>query len=223
MCGVIGYSGPSNEVLVSSLFRENNIRGQHATGISWVEGSTLRTFIHPGPAEEFLKVVPPKALQSECLIGHSRYSTSSLEHNQPISDGAVSVVHNGVVSQSSPESWKREFGFKCVTENDSELLLHAWTGSTHPLSFYPQASIAACVLDGSSLAFFRNGKRPLWYWEGTDYVVAVSARNILQRVVEKSHPKKCDPYVEYRCVGSALSEHRIEASDFQKDWQYGSL
>ena len=147
----------------------------------------------------------------------------SLEYNQPISNGSISVAHNGVVSQSPPENWEGEFGFKCSTENDSELILHAWTGPAHPLSFYPEASIAACVLDGSSLAFFRNGKRPLWYWESGEYVVAVSARNILRRVVEGSQPQKCDPYVEYRCAGSALSTCQVEASDFKKDLQYGSL
>ena len=222
MCGVIGYSGPSNKGLIRSLFKENNIRGQHATGISWVEGGSVQTFIHPGPAEEFLEVVPDSALDAECLIGHSRYSTSSLDYNQPISNSSIAVAHNGVVSQSPPSEWQQEFGFRCETANDSELLLHSWGTPTHPLSFFPEASIGACLLDGSSLVFFRNGKRPLWYWEGDHYIIVVSARDILKRVIE-SDPRKCDPYVEYRCAGTSLSQYAVEPPDVKRDLQYGSL
>ena len=223
MCGVIGYSGPSNKDLISALFRENNIRGQHATGISWESGGKIRTFIHPGPASDFLRAVPPEALESERIIGHSRYSTSSLDYNQPISDGSVAVVHNGVISQSSPSMWKEEFGFSCRTENDSELILHAWNERVHPLLKFSEASIASCLLNTESLTFFRNGKRPLWYWAGKDSVVVVSARNILSRVIRESSPFKCKPYVEYRCVGSMVVESQIERPDFREDLQYGVL
>ena len=92
------------------------------------------------------------------LIGHCRYSTSTLEFNQPIYNNDKSIVHNGVITQELPENWKELYGYDCMTQNDSELVLH----SADPLVEFSHMSMAVCELTQKQLRVYRNGKRPLY-------------------------------------------------------------
>lgn len=188
----------------------------------------MKSFIHPGPADEFLKGVPREALAAPMLIGHSRYSTSDLKFNQPIFTDDISVVHNGVITQEPYETWGETWGFQCTGRNDTELILHAmkaWQEGSgeHPLRLFSDSSIAACVLTPDTLSFFRNGKRPLWlYWDGTRTIVT-SARNVIVRSmkVDPERHHKCEPFQSIQV--SALGEvgiTDIAANDFREDLQH---
>lgn len=187
MCGVVGFAGDPSPDLLFSLIRESNIRGQHATGVSFLSSSgRIETHVRPGDATSFL-LDPPEGLGgSRLVIAHSRYSTSDLRYSQPLADeeAQVSAVHNGVISQDAPEKWNQLFGYECATRNDSELVLRAYLAGNHPLSAFPEGSIAACILDGRgtpSMRFFRNGKRPLWYASTDRSVFVASTRDVLTR------------------------------------------
>jgi glutamine phosphoribosylpyrophosphate amidotransferase len=123
------------------------------------------------------------------MIVHTRYSTSSLDWNQPIyiddcfSIPEVAMIHNGVVTQAHPRRWKDLFGVTCSTENDTEILAHLYAdGITHPLKIEP-SSQACIVLDlrDKSMRWWRNEERPLYYAANSRRVVIGSTKDILLR------------------------------------------
>jgi len=185
MCAVIGVYGKMSESVlfyIRRLFEESQIRGKHATGISFIEDGILHTVKFPIPAKEFVNTFNLSALPDELrVIGHCRYSTSDLRFNQPISSEDVSIVHNGVISQEAPEFWLKDFGYKCATGNDSELILRSIEAGDEPIDEFKDKSVAAIVLKPKDFYFFRNGFRPLWYtnFEGTYYIA--STKDILLR------------------------------------------
>ena len=220
MCGVVALSGKGSPELVRSLLLESNIRGQHATGISWEENGKIWTKKEPLPATQFLEKLEERALSSKNLIAHSRYSTSDLWHNQPIAEDGISVVHNGVVSQDPPEMWPHLFGYSCSGKNDSELILKSLLAGKIPLLEFPEASIASCVLEPGKLRFFRNGKRPLWYCLEDSWVVVSSTKDILQRSTGKQ-PIECKPFVEYEFTEKLSTRELPKPTNFvdlQQEW-----
>ena len=75
MCGVVGIVSkniiPTD--IIEKLLLQSKIRGQHATGISYVDDDLLKTEKIAKNAT-FLNV---KNINTRCLIAHTRYSTSS--------------------------------------------------------------------------------------------------------------------------------------------------
>ena len=158
MCGIIAadISDISSEQIegVKRLMIEAEVRGMHASGISWVSEGKIHTIKKSVPISELLKEFDIYRCVDEnnghlVLIAHIRYSTSSLEFNQPITDpileddqysydkvgnpGRLSVVHNGVITQSDPSLWNEEYGLGVpYGENDSELVYMA------PLAWKPE-------------------------------------------------------------------------------------
>lgn len=196
MCGVLGYAGPGSAEKVGKLIRELNIRGQHASGFSIVEDGQIKTKKFAKPAAVMAGLIDPSWLNSGALVGHCRYSTSSLEYNQPISTSEISVVHNGVISQEEPALWESLFGYACTGENDSELLMHCMLAEADPFLKFPEASIAACVLTKDRFRFFRNGKRPLWFLQENQEVLVASTRDSIKRSLGKD-PEMCAPFTIY--------------------------
>ena len=198
MCGVLGYISNKPDLdLLRKLIIESSIRGLHATGISYkAECGKILTFIHPGPAKEFLELFDLKKVLTSfgcAVIVHCRYSTSDLEYNQPIGNHNLSMVHNGVITQEPPEKWPDmfpDFG-NFATKNDSEILWKAIVTDKFDSIEVMNPSIAACWLDASapflSVGVVRNGKRPLYKVSIDDeegnvkgYIV-VSTSDILSR------------------------------------------
>lgn len=148
--------------------------------------------------DEFLKYVDLEGMVNEndelCLIGHIRYSTSSLKHNQPFSNGYYSIVHNGVISQEPVEQWP----YKTKTENDSELILKAGEAGHHPLLVFHDKSMAVCTLtfDGY-LTGYRNHERPLWFTLLDNGIVFTSTKDIAVRAGLES-PQRCRSFHEYK-------------------------
>jgi predicted glutamine amidotransferase len=150
------------------------------------------------------------------LIAHIRYSTSSLEYNQPITDplliddqfaydilgnpGDLALVHNGVISQKDPNTWDKEYGLgSTVGENDSELIYLSLLNNKHPLDIFPDSSMAVAYLNHKGiLKVFRNGSRPLWITRLYNGFIATSTEDIIKRSsVEYSHIFRTSPGVEY--------------------------
>jgi glutamine phosphoribosylpyrophosphate amidotransferase len=167
MCSVIGalIQNPTAKDFetIRKVFIESKIRGMHATGMSVIYNGKVLTFKEPVPADRFVHLDNLEEMVNDdnilYLIGHCRYSTSDLEYNQPIANDAHAIVHNGVITQELAENWDKLFNYKCLTKNDSELVLR----SDSPLEEFPDASMAVCELtDDKKLLVYRNGKRPLY-------------------------------------------------------------
>lgn len=139
MCGIFGVTveGEFNErhdKLVRALFLESQIRGRHATGVTWTSGFVpeMTTIKHPVPAEEFVKSnmynsSVPFGEFNVRMLGHCRYSTSGdwddNENNQPLMSQEIALVHNGLVSMGTKEEFEAQYSIKANSYNDSEVIL----------------------------------------------------------------------------------------------------
>jgi glutamine phosphoribosylpyrophosphate amidotransferase len=188
MCGVLGITirdfKEEDCDLIRNLFLESMIRGKHATGVSYVKHDEVVTIKEAIPANEFIKKQDILGWRNEdgnlYCIGHVRYSTSDLRFNQPIATNKRSIVHNGVITQESPDTWEDIYGYQTDTANDSELILKAW--EDNPLQVFHPSSMSVCSVDNDKiLTAFRNEARPLWYSQWNNGIVFASTEDILKR------------------------------------------
>lgn len=233
MCGLIGIVNKENGKfpvdLLRSLMLEARIRGQHATGIAYRvdhQGRPeLKVHIEPRPVNEF--VLPDDIYDADAVILHTRYSTSDLQWNQPNYAKDSALIHNGVVTQADPSTWKEEFGVDCKTRNDSEILLHMMLGNVrgkHPLDLV-NTSQACIYLDAGygKMMFWRNEQRPLYYVDGPDFLVVASTKDIMVRAgIPSNLVWSCKPCVEYQVdikSGSLTNgQVRIPNEDLQEEF-----
>ena len=89
MCGIFGIVSEEtiDLSLIKRMLTETQIRGKHATGISYIDKNTLITKIIDKSAEH----LSLDGVETKTIIGHCRYSTSSLQYNQPIFSKKVSI------------------------------------------------------------------------------------------------------------------------------------
>jgi glutamine phosphoribosylpyrophosphate amidotransferase len=224
MCGIIGVHlddiTPGQIIKVKNLIHESSIRGIHAAGISYLKNGVIRTDNAHGSSDSFMEdksvedFIDSKDLH---LIGHTRYSTSDLEFNQPIGDKTLSVVHNGVISQASPKSWKKLFGLTTKTTNDSELIFAALKMRQSPLEKF-EGSMAVCVLTKDNLVAFRNHERPLWFCNQPNGVIFASTKDILLRSGFKN-PEKCEMFCKYFYAKGILLKMPLEIPEGITDLQ----
>lgn len=210
MCAVIGvYSENYSKELVEiikKLFYESEIRGLHYSGASYLKDG-VKTEL--GNWKEF-NLFKEKFTELN-LIGHLRYSTSDIKYNQPIYDESLSVVHNGVVTQSDSSNWEKLFGLKCEGKNDSELIFKCIKkGEEEPLIKFKNSSISALSLDKQGVTFFRNGSRPLWFTENEFGIFIASTKDILKRVFGYGEFQFCEAGWEYSIISSKIKKRKIE-------------
>ena len=191
MCGIIGFvchhEATSNDLdVLKKIMTESTIRGKHASGIAWCENSTIQSVVKPISIDKLVEEFDWNRLlklHSVSLIAHARYSTSNIKYNQPIIGKSMAIVHNGVITQSEPNTWKKQYGYSCKTKNDSELILRALESGHNPLEIFCDSSISALILNTDGLVIpMRNRQRPLWMGKTNDgaYVYA-STYDILNR------------------------------------------
>lgn len=190
MCGVLGIAikKPTEKEfeLIRGLFVQSMIRGKHATGVSYVKNSKVHTIKEPVNACTFINSQDISSWVNEdgnlYCIGHVRYSTSDLAYNQPMATEELSIVHNGVISQEPPETWKETYGYETLTKNDSELILRCLEKGELPLHKFQPSSMSVCTLDKDRvLTAFRNEARPLYYSYDANGVIFASTADILKR------------------------------------------
>tara|TARA_R100000655_G_scaffold18785_2_gene39410 strand:+ start:57 stop:698 length:642 start_codon:yes stop_codon:yes gene_type:complete len=213
MCAVVGaYS--KDKVNLESFQRvivQSMIRGKHASGIAWNENGKLAYRVISESAN-FLEF---KGIETNMIIGHARYSTSDLNYNQPITSDKIAIVHNGVISQENPNSWKDTYGYDFKTKNDSEIILKSYENKKHPLHL--TGSMSTIILDLTTkptMLFFRNEQRPLYYSTNNGIFIA-STKNILERS-GFDHILKSESCVEYKIDGKFSTK---SIRDSKKDLQ----
>ena len=103
MCAVIGaiiYQADADDLeRVKKLFLESQIRGLHATGISWYKNKAIHTIKQPVSADVFFNhPIHGISLEDKIdengnlhIIGHCRYSTSDIFYNQPIASSTAAL------------------------------------------------------------------------------------------------------------------------------------
>jgi len=239
MCGVIGINiQNANEEdiqMIKQLFIESQIRGKHATGIAWYDGTDfLKVCKKPLPAKKFVDeysfvfddiINEDRSIKA---VGHIRYSTSDLRYNQPIGGLDMYLAHNGVISQVNPEKWKEIYGLKCMTSNDSELLyqyyqIYGFNDFEHLLKFFPGSSFAVVyITNKGEFGYFRNSLRPLWkatYEKGT---IIASTLNILLRANVPGVYEKIQPVDNIEKIHNYMTfSKQMKANEvYIKGWMY---
>lgn len=234
MCAIVGTvilkPTVGDLALLRNVFIESMIRGKHATGISFLPhwSKDIVTVKESISADKFVAIhltddKLPNLINEDgnlYLIGHCRYSTSDLLYNQPINDEYTSIVHNGVITQEDPSEWESLYGYKCITKNDSELLLYA----TSPLDEFINSSMAVCELDrdNKSLGYYRNGKRPLYSTNLPNGILITSTEDITLRSGIMSKANQV-PYGIYFNVLEDLTVKIIKSNLTVKDLQQPKL
>jgi len=243
MCGVIGvhiHDFKLEDVdLVRNLFQQSQIRGKHATGVTYFNGQELVTEKEPVPASEFMKHRDVSdwlynndmdGKLSLTLIGHIRYSTSDLRFNQPfqgnVDSTQVAIAHNGVLSQEAVETWD----YDTETANDSEMILRCIEAGDHPLEKFADRSMAVTYLSTMTRAEtnapfamlhgFRNHERPLYMSNTKRGLIFASTSDILVRSGVKDTIERTDPFVEYTRGGLSRRWHPMHlGTEEPKDLQ----
>lgn len=175
MCGVVGYLGSVNPLLIQRVVEESKIRGLHNLG--HVEHKSGKAGLY-----------------------HTRYCTSGKEH-QPISIGDTHLVMNGVVHMGTKTELQSEFSMKLKTDNDAEVLLRLFMGLNSIKSIADvlgEASYAALIMTKTELFAFRNEKRPLWKIENNKSVLLASTLDILRRAGAGGKATQLRPNQFYR-------------------------
>ena len=198
MCAVVGaFSKTKVDLdLFQKVMVQSMIRGKHASGIAWNNNGKLAYRI----IDESANFLAFKNIDTNMIIGHARYSTSDLNYNQPIKTDKIAIVHNGVISQEHPDTWKDTYGYDFDTKNDSEIVLRSYENNKHPLQL--DGSMATIILDMTekpTILFFRNEQRPLYYSTDKDIYIA-STKNILERS-GFDHILKTESCIEYKIDG----------------------
>lgn len=201
MCAIIGVTLESPTLedfeMIKRVFLESKIRGMHATGLSYVKNNEVVTEKYPVPADQFPFNFKDYVNEDGnlYLVGHCRYSTSDLEFNQPIASQSISVVHNGVITQESPNNWKGLYNYNCETKNDTELILRTLEKGLSPLEVWSDSSLAVCELYADKkLRAYRNGKRPIYLTALDNGVLFTSTKDIPHRAGIDATTTELKPY-----------------------------
>lgn len=107
MCGIVGLYSKKEHITKEqfatflSILESTEIRGDDATGISYIEDGKIVIIKEALKASEFVKKIEPRDLKTKILIGHCRKKTQGHEsnplNNHPILYDDLSLVHNGWV------------------------------------------------------------------------------------------------------------------------------
>jgi glucosamine--fructose-6-phosphate aminotransferase (isomerizing) len=130
MCGIVGYVGGRNAVpvLVEGLSRLE-YRGYDSAGIAVLTSSGPQVFRRVGRVRE-LEAALPRRLAGKVGIGHTRWAThgpatETNAHPQSSEDGAITVVHNGIIDNAGVLRQRlADQGVTFTSETDTEVIAH---------------------------------------------------------------------------------------------------
>jgi glutamine phosphoribosylpyrophosphate amidotransferase len=194
MCGIIGFVSRDGDeesyYLLQQLILESKIRGLHSFGVSFPNGPGYNT----GKAWDLEPIIALiHEYRPKSLIYHNRYSTSGdytqAINNQPIADGDLAVAVNGVISMKPKMEYELEFGVKCDSENDAEVLLRILEQGRDLGGFlkeHPEITCAMVYIKGPKIYALRNNKRPLHYFLWKNSIFVISTKDIAWRVFQKN-------------------------------------
>jgi len=221
MCGIIAIKTDSfnNEslILLKQLFIESKIRGLHATGISLINNGKLKTIKKPLSADKFINKVPLEKLLGKelSLIGHTRYSTSDIEFNQPIANDVESIVHNGVITQETANNWSNKYNMTFKTKNDTEILFNTLLNNNDPYSLTGATMGVIRLNNKNEMYCFRNGERPMWKATYNNSLFISSTKDILDRTfneceLQYDEIKKVECGIIYKVEYNKLTSSTIK-------------
>jgi len=132
MCGIVGITS-NKEVttrIINSL-KKLEYRGYDSAGIATLENGFINEVKCEGRVEALEKNISNTNLQGEIGIGHVRWATHgkpSTINAHPHSSETVSVVHNGIIENSTIlKKLLEKKGYKFKSQTDTEVIAHLVT------------------------------------------------------------------------------------------------
>ena len=131
MCGIVGYIGPHEAAgyLIEGL-RRLEYRGYDSAGVATVEHGSLLVTKRAGRLDNLIQSLAEVPSPGEIGIGHTRWATHGPAtdinaHPHVGGDGAVAIVHNGVIENFHPLKSRLESeGYLFHSATDSEVIAH---------------------------------------------------------------------------------------------------
>jgi glucosamine--fructose-6-phosphate aminotransferase (isomerizing) len=131
MCGIIGYTGSHEAapILLAGL-RRLEYRGYDSAGIATLDDHRLLVRKRAGRVRALEEGLLSEPAPGSCGMGHTRWATHGPAtdrnaHPHIGGDGAVAVVHNGVIENHVQLRKELEAqGFVFQTQTDTEVLAH---------------------------------------------------------------------------------------------------
>ena len=131
MCGIAGYVGTREAApIVLECLKRLEYRGYDSCGIAVESPGTLFVHKRVGSIDAFAKEIAKLAPEGTSAIGHTRWATHGKPdernaHPHVSCDGAIAVVHNGVIENSDRlRAGLEARGHSFASETDSEVIPH---------------------------------------------------------------------------------------------------
>jgi glucosamine--fructose-6-phosphate aminotransferase (isomerizing) len=127
MCGIIGIASnkPVSMNIINSLKRLE-YRGYDSAGLATLNNSEINEKKCSGRVEQLEKIIFKSPVEGNLGIGHVRWATHGIPSEinaHPHSSEIVSVVHNGIIENSSDIKRELEMrGLKFKSQTDTEVI-----------------------------------------------------------------------------------------------------
>lgn len=158
MCGIVGYVGdkPVTEFLLAGL-RRLEYRGYDSAGVVTADHGEFHVAKSAGRVDDLARLLKLRPAPGDVGIGHTRWATHGPAtdvnaHPHVSDDGAVALVHNGVIENFRPIKQRlSDLGVRFISATDSEVIaqLVAYELAHLPADFDatadPFAPLAAAV------------------------------------------------------------------------------
>jgi glucosamine--fructose-6-phosphate aminotransferase (isomerizing) len=131
MCGIVGYTGRREaEPLLLEGLQRLEYRGYDSAGLATVAGDRLRVRKSAGRISNLADLLSRQPAPGSQGISHTRWATHGAAtdnnaHPHLGGDGAVAIVHNGVIENySGLKKQLQAEGFLFRSDTDSEVIAH---------------------------------------------------------------------------------------------------
>jgi len=154
MCGIIGivsYKDATSRILDS--LKKLEYRGYDSAGISTIVNGEIVENKCAGKVSDLEKLIKKTSLSGNIGIGHVRWATHGVPNEinaHPHSSEDVSVVHNGIIENSSILKKKLiEKGYFFKSQTDTEVVTHLITEHLKKISYLEAVFETLKELEGS--------------------------------------------------------------------------